>query len=525
MKTLTFQMLPDELWWGGSVVYALDQPFDSATAVHLNVAESGANQSAPFFISSKGRYIWDDAPIRSITFDKGIVTLEGENPVLVEAGSCVRDAYLHAMRSHFPYEDKELPEAFFRTAQYNTWMELTYYPTQQAVLDYAHAIVDHGYKPGILMIDEGWHVGYGTWEFDFHKFPDPKAMVDELHALGFRVMLWVVPYVTPDGRNFLDHQEKWICDLMGKPFEPRLLRQPNGEVALLRWWNGYSAVLNLCEEADRKYLDGRLQHLINDYGVDGFKLDGGNIVEFREDSWVTAPPVQTAEELNKAWNEFGSKYAYHEYKDSYNRGGKATIQRICDRSHAWEIDGLGSLMPVALLQGLLGYPYICPDMIGGGSWAPTVIPNFKCDEELFVRMAQCSALFPMMQFSWAPWRMLGREAQELCLKAARLHEAFADTIIDQVKRTMKTGEPIVRMMEYNYPHRGYERISDQFMLGEDILVCPVIRKGMRTRMAVLPEGKWEYCDGSVYEGGTEAEVAAPLDTLPYFKRLSAESSI
>lgn len=516
MQTLTFKILPDELWWGGSVVYAPKQPFDSTTKEELNLEYHGANQAAPFFLSTKGRYVWSETPIRFVTFDEGTVTMQGGNPALVEAGSNLKEAYLAAMQAHFPFEKKDLPEKFFRTAQYNTWMEFTYYPTQESVLAYAHAIVDNGYKPGVLMIDEGWHVGYGTWEFDFHKFPNPKAMIDELHALGFTVMLWVVPYVTPDGRNFLDHYEKWISDLMNREFEPRLLRQPNGKIALLRWWNGFSAVLNLCDEKDRNYLDGRLQYLIDEYGVDGFKFDGGNITSFHKDCWITEPPVQTAEALNLAWNEFGAKYTYHEYKDTYNRGGKATIQRICDRSHEWGANGLGSLLPFALAQGILGYPYLCPDMIGGGSWAPTVIPDFKCDEELFVRMAQCSALFPMMQFSWAPWRMLGKEAQKLCLNAAKLHDKFADRIVELVHKTMETGEPIVRMMEYDYPNKGYEKVLDQFMLGEDVLVAPVIVKGQYVRKVVLPEGNWEYCDGTNYEGGKEVEVPAPLEVLPYF---------
>lgn len=519
MKELSFKILPDELWWGGSVAYAIKQPFDATTKIELNMEESGANQSAPFFLSSKGRYIWDDAPISYICFDGGLVTLKGKNPILVEAGNCLKDAYLSAMKEHFPFEKKQLPEKFFRTAQYNTWMEFTYYPTQKSVLEYAHAIVDNGYKPGILMIDEGWHVGYGTWEFDFHKFPDPKAMIDELHDLGFHVLLWVVPYVTPDGRQFLDHYQKWIADATNREFEPRLVRAPGGQPALVQWWNGYSAALNLCEEADRKYMDSRLQHLTRDYGVDGFKFDGGNITDFRASEWITEPPIQTAAELNSAWNEFGAKYSYHEYKDTYNRGGKATIQRICDREHKWGETGLGSLMPIALAQGILGYPYLCPDMIGGGSWLPTVIPDFKCDEELFVRMAQCSALLPMMQFSWAPWRVLGEQAQQLCLKAARLHDTFADTIVELVNNTMQTGEPIVRMMEYQYPNKGYGRVLDQFMLGEDVLVCPVIEKGQYSRKVVLPQGKWEYCDGTIYDGDREIDVPAPISVLPYFKRV------
>ncbi len=515
MNTIETKMLSGEKWWGGSVVFSPEQPYDESSCITRQLGEQGVNQSAPLYLSSKGRYIHADSPLK-ITFDQGTIIAEGENVVCEKAGDCLREAYLGAMQAYFPFEKKELPETFFKTAQYNTWMEYTYNPTQSSVLAYAHSIVDNGYEPGILMIDEGWHISYGTWEFDFDKFPNPKAMIDELHSLGFRVMLWLVPYVTLDGRNFLDHYYPWASERARKVFEPRLARQPSGKIAVVEWWNGFSAMLDLTEENDRKYLDGRLQYLMQTYGVDGFKFDGGNIVSLRKTKWLTDPPVKTAEALNKAWNDFGARYQYHEYKDTYDRGGRATVQRIRDRQHAWKGNGLDSLIPYVLAQGLLGYPYTCPDMIGGGEWSITLNPDFKCDEELFVRMAQCSALFPMMQFSWAPWRVLEKQSQKLCLDAAKLHLQFADTIVELVKQTPITGEPIIRSMEYCYPHKGYEKIDDQFLLGENILVCPVIEKGATTRKVVLPEGKWKYCNETVYDGNQEIVVPSPISVLPYF---------
>lgn len=515
MKKTVIRILENELWWGGVATPASEQAYGKGIYCK---PKAGEYQSAPLYLSSQGRYIWANSPL-DVEFCGDVIIAEGKDVELVSAGTTLRDAYLAAMKAHFPFEDKALPEKFFRTAQYNTWMEFTYNPTQKSVLEYAHAIVDNGYTPGILIIDEGWHIHYGVWEFDFVKFPDPKAMVDELHALGFTVMLWLVPYVTADGRAFLEHYLPSVSRLMGKDFEPRLLRDKDGKVAILRWWNGYSAMLDMTEENDRKYLEGRLRHLMEDYGIDGFKFDGGNIHTLRPCDWVTAPPVKTPEQINKAWNEFGSRYEYHEYKDTYGRGGRATIERILDRNHSWENNGLNSLIPVAITQGLLGYPYVCPDMIGGGQWVFNLDPNFRCDEELFVRMAQCSALFPMMQFSWAPWRLLGKEAQELCLKAARLHAEFADTICALVRAAAKNGEPIIRSMEYSFPHKGYERIYDQFMLGDDILVCPVVEKGARTKTVYLPEGKWKFCDGRVYDGGVRLTVEAPLDRLPYFEKM------
>ena len=332
-------------------------------------------------------------------------------------------------------------------------------------------------------------------------------------------MLWIVPYVTADGRDYLDHVFPRTSTLLGKEFKPRLVRQPNGKVALLEWWNGVSAMLDLSEDNDRKYLEGRLEHLMKDYGVDGFKFDGGNIAALTPKKWVTAPPEKTPEQLNKAWNDFGARYEYHEYKDTYERSGRAVIQRTCDRNHSWDKAGINTLIPYILLQGLLGYPYVCPDMIGGGEWTWNLVADFKCDQELFVRMAQCSALFPMMQFSWAPWRLLDDENQKLCLEASRLHTKFADKIVALVNETPDTSEPIIRSLEYEYPHNGYERINDQFLLGSDILVCPVITKGAVTRTVVLPKGKWRYCDGTEYEGGNAIEVPAPLSVLPYFEKI------
>ena len=131
-------------------------------------------------------------------------------------------------------------------------------------------------------------------------------------------------------------------------------------------------------------------------------------------------------------------------------------------------------------------------------------------------MAQVSALLPMMQFSWAPWRMLDKKHAALCLESAKLHKKFAPYIVELVKESAISGEPIVRMMEYSYPHQGYEKMHSQFMLGNDILVAPVTEKGETKKTVLLPQGKWMYLGETEYEGGAEVTVDAPLEVLPYF---------
>ncbi len=514
---LKVKILENEYWWGGSSEKAMELPITDKSEFFLDMY-NGHNQTMPLFVSSKGRYIWSDKPMQ-VKVSGGEFSLESETDIILKVcGDCLRDAYLCAMKAHFPFTGKVPTLKFFETAQYNTWAEFDYNQNQENILKYAHAIVDNGYTPGVIMIDEGWHTRYGLWEFDFTKFPDPKAMVDELHALGFKVMLWVVPLVTCDGQGFIMQAYSYLKFLKGAAGDRELfLRNDDGNVSIVRWWNGYSAILNFCKKDDRDYLDGKLHRLMDEYGIDGFKFDGGNISMYNPKNIING--VQTkysADELNIAWNEFGARYEYHEYKDTYKGGGKPVIQRLQDRHHTWVGHGIDTVIPSALVQGLLGHPFICPDMIGGGEWSFNYRPDFKVDEELFVRMAQCSALFPMMQFSWAPWRMLSEGPQKDCLNAAKLHAEYASKIVELVKESAVSGEPILRHMAYEYPHAGYEEIDDQFMLGSDILVAPVINQGEVRRKVVLPEGKWLYCGKTEFEGGCEVEVPAPIDVLPYF---------
>lgn len=518
------KIMEDEYWWGGSSAEAAKgvMPLSEKSEYTVDLRKTG-NQTMPLFISSKGRYVYSKSPFVA-SFCGGYlecVSHADSEFDFYDGGKTLRDAYIAAMEKHFKFTGKVPPMKFFETAQYNTWMEFDYEQNQKGILEYAHAIVDNGFDPGILMIDEGWHTRYGEWEFDFTKFPDPRAMIDELHSLGFTVLLWVVPAHTPDGKEFSMLTAPELSFLKGAANgKTHFLRTDDGNVALVNWWNGFSALLNLKNPDDAELLRSKLDRLMREYGVDGFKFDGGNIASMYNPERITngKQTSYTPEELNLAWNEFGEQYEYHEFKDTYGGGGKAVIQRLADRAHRWGMNnGLATVLPASLLQGLIGYPFICPDMIGGGSWAFNYMEGFECDQELFVRMAQCSALFPMMQFSWAPWRMLSKEYLGYCLDAAKLHKRFLTYLTEKIKESAVSGEPILRHMEYQFPNQGFEQIDDQFVLGDSIIVAPVVEKGAVMRTVVLPEGEWLYLGEVEYSGGT-VTVPAPISVLPYFVR-------
>jgi alpha-glucosidase (family GH31 glycosyl hydrolase) len=431
----------------------------------------------------------------------GVITVSNaqDDFALYEGFENLRGAFRAAVKAHFPPNGILPPENFFVKPQYNTWAELIYDQNQENILSYAHGIVDNGYPAGILMIDDGWMRYYGSREFNLARFPDARAMMDELHALNFEVMLWICPFISPDSPEFryLSSKGYLVCNA-------------DGSVAIRSWWNGYSAVLDLSNPGCAEWFDEVLGGLM-ELGADGFKFDAGDVYSYRDDDRTYGGV--SAHDQCELWAKLGLKYRYNEYRATYKCAGLPLVERLCDKSHRWE--SVARLIPDALLQGIMGYPYVCPDMIGGGSFTDFLPGAPSLKPELFARYAQVSALMPMMQYSAAPWRVLDEEHAEYCRAAGRIHVKFADKIIDLARHASVTGEPIMRYMEYVFPHQGFEDVTDVFMLGDDVLVAPVVENGARTRKVRLPDGEWEYVDGTVYHGG-ETEVPAPMDVLPCF---------
>jgi len=197
---------------------------------------------------------------------------------------------------------------------------------------------------------------------------------------------------------------------------------------------------------------------------------------------------------------------------------KVLVYLLCFLNHILNPDDLETLVPQMCLQGLMGYPFACPDMIGGGEYL-CFLDGAAVDQELVVRSAQAHALMPMMQFSVAPWRVLDERHLAAVLNAVEIRQLFRDVILDEVRRSACSGEPVMRLMEYEFPHRGYSEVKDQFFIGRDLLVAPVLRASIDCRKVLVPEGRWEDHQGKILEGPVCINESVELNTLLYYRRL------
>jgi alpha-glucosidase len=230
-------------------------------------------------------------------------------------------------------------------------------------------------------------------------------------------------------------------------------------------------------------------------------------------------PRVTPNGHSEEFARLGLDYPLNEYRATWKMGGQPLAQRLRDKNHDWA--DLRKLIPGILNQGVMGYAFTCPDLIGGGEYL-SFRETKTIDEELVVRAAQVHALMPMMQFSAAPWRVLHPDNMKIAREAARLHEQLGPEILALAKHSAASGEPIVRALEYQYPNRDYGAITDEFLLGEEILVAPVLHKGATARTVVFPPGAWRGDDGRLVRGPTKETVNAPLTRLPWWRRIADE---
>jgi alpha-glucosidase len=330
--------------------------------------------------------------------------------------------------------------------------------------------------------------------------------------MGFKVMLWICPFITPDSEPFRELEEKKLL-LMDNQGRKNITWKEARRPLLVRWWNGFSGCLDLSNPEASKWLKDKLDNLQQKYGIDGFKLDAGDI-QYYNNPGMVAYQTLIPNEHSLFWAEIGLRYPLNEYRACWKMAGQPLVQRLRDKTHTWE--DLQTLIPNSIAQQLAGYTFTCPDMIGGGE-SSSFLPGSVIDPKLIVRSAQCHAMMPMMQFSVAPWRVLDSEHLSAVKKTVDIRQKYIPAIMKVMRYSAKTGEPALRPLEYNFPGQGFQNIKDQFMMGNNLMIAPVVTSS-DTRQVVFPKGKWKYMNSTI-KGPATKSFTVPLHELLIFEKI------
>lgn len=379
------------------------------------------------------------------------------------------------------------------------------------------------------------------WEERFHNlrwrsalFPRPDEFIAELKALGVRLGLILTPFLNRRNRplqrlllQLLARNRPWGTALDDERDLPGYAEaQERGYLAhpRVRWWFGLGGMVDFSNPEAAAWWNGRLRPLY-EQGVAFFKNDDGEYL-----------PPKGRSALGMGGREYRNLYGFFYGRALYEGMAQLDERRpfvyaraVWAGSQRYPAMFLGDQTPssvsmraalrAGLNLGLAGFSYWTADCFGlSGRTVP----------ETHMRYAQWALLCPVARYFWRPpdvddtrypWshnpdvEANFRAYAQLRYRLLPYYYALAD-------EAYRTGLPIVRPMLLEFPRdERFAATDDQFMLGDRLLVAPVLEPRATSRRILLPEGTWhDFWSGAVYEGGAEITYAAPLDRLPLLVR-------
>ncbi|MGL4372983.1 MAG: TIM-barrel domain-containing protein, partial [Turicibacter sp.] len=354
--------------------------------------------------------------------------------------------------------------------------------------------------------------------FTFHpeKYPNPKALIDKALASGIKLVPIVDPGVKKEaGYDVFDEgltHSYFAKDSDGIPYVNRV-------------WPG-DALYPDFTNPDARAWWGENHRKLTELGIKGIWTD------MNEPSSFNGPlpdDVQFKEgnhaKIHNVYGHFMSQATYEGMKKITNkrpfvitRAAYSGTQKYStiwtgDNQSFW--DHLRMAIPQQLNLGLSGFSIVGTD-IGGFS--------FDTTKELLCRWIQVGCFSPLCRNHASdhtrdqePWAF-DEETLAINRKFIKLRYKLLPYFYDLLWQGEQTGLPVMRPLVLHYQHdENVKEMNDQFMVGESVLVAPVVTQGSQFRAVYLPQGDWyDYETFEMYEGCRVIVKHAPLDTCPIF---------
>jgi alpha-glucosidase len=425
-----------------------------------------------------------------------------------------------------------LPPLWALGNQQSRW---SYYPDTM-VEEVARQYRERDLPLDVIHLDIDYMRGYRVFTFDQQRFPNPKALADKLGKQGIKLVTIVDPGVKHEPRTSAGDQRYFVFEqgLEKNYFQ----RRANGDLFVPRVWPGESVFVDYTLPEARRWW-GDLHRVYTDNGIAGIWNDMNEPSDFVDQTGKNQLDVVSYDEGEKSThaknrNTFALLMSRATYEGLerlrpdqrpyvITRAAYAGIQRYAtmwtgDTNSTW--DALALNIPMFTSRGLSGQPFVGSDV--GGFIG-------RANGELLVRSYQVSFLAPFCRnhkvidgYDSEPWRF-GKYYEDIIRKYLKLRYELLPFLYTTLEEAHRTGVPLFRPLLLNYQDDANTyNLDDQFMIGEDLLVAPIVKPDVTRRLVYLPAGVWyDYWTNKKYTGGTMISVEAPLETVPLFVRAGA----
>lgn len=427
------------------------------------------------------------------------------------------------------------------------WQSRERYTTQEEILSTLKEFRDR--EIPIDNIVQDWQYWlpdqWGSHEFDPDRFPDPKAMVDSVHALGGRYMISVWPKFYVGTEHFTE------MDSCGWIYRTAV------EDKVVDWLGYEQSFYDAYSQGARELFWQQMKDHLLPLGVDAWWMDASepNIHDCTDMDYRKSMCGPTAlGPSDKYFNAYALMNAQAIYEGQrrdapdkrvflLTRNGFAGLQRYSTASWSGDIgtrwEDMKTQISAGLNYSISGIPFWGQD-IGGfsveGRYAAAqqlfdrtgeVNSDLKEWRELQARWHEWGVFCPLYRAhgQWPfrePWNIApeGDETYRIIVETDEYRYRLLPYLYSLAAKVHFDDYTIMRPLVMDFTDDPAAReISDQFMCGPAILVCPVYEYGARSRQVYLPAGGWyDAYTGSRIEGGCTVDAPAPLDRIPLYFR-------
>lgn len=528
----------------GEKIYGMgqyQQQYLNLKGCTLELAQRNSQVSVPFAVSSLGYgFLWNHPGVGSVIFGKNYTEWEAKAAKQMDYWITVDDTPAKLLENYTEVTGRTpmLPEGLL-----GLWQCKLRYRTQEEVLGVARKYRELGIPLDVIVIDFFHWTRQGDWKFDPAYWPDPKAMCDELHAMGTKVVVSVWPSVDKKSENF--------GELAGRGLLIQTERGSNQTYD----FQGDCLEIDVTNPEAQAYLWEKCRQNYYDYGIDMFWLDNAEPDYCAYDFDNYRYWLGSALEVSNVYPRLYAKTFYDGIKAAGKeaeilhliRCGWAGSQKYAALLWSGDVpstfESLRDQLSAGLNMGLAGIPWWTTD-IGGFMTDDVADEDFK---ELLLRWFEFAVFSPILRMhgdrgphnipplsdkEWGGGSLFtgqpnelwsyGAEAFDVMKRQLELRLSLKPYIKGLMEEASGTGAPLLRTMFYEFPEDSHcWELEDQYMFGDRYLVAPVLALGQREREVYLPAGSWKcLADGQVCEGGRTIVSAAPIERIPVFERLS-----
>ncbi|GHO81551.1 hypothetical protein KSD_93220 [Ktedonobacter sp. SOSP1-85] len=385
----------------------------------------------------------------------------------------------------------------------------------EEVLRRARLIREHEIPCDVLHLDCYWQ-RFGRWSellWDSELFPDPAGLLAELKSMGFKVCLWMHPYIGIESEYFTRGDEKGY-----------FLKNTQGQTYVVDIWGGFHPPVGIIDVTNPEAI-AWFKELLREplrIGADVYKTDFGEGIPNDALTYSGIKGEQLHNLYSLLYNDIVAQVTEEVTghtglvwaRSTYAGGQRHAAQWSGDVNSTFP--AMASTIRSGLSMAMCGHAFWSHD-VGGFTGHPST--------ELYVRWAQFGLFSPMIRAhgnsTRLPWDF-GPRGLELFRTYTRLRYRLLPYLYTYACVAARTSLPIMRPMVLEFPDDPSTHTMDlQYMLGEELLVAPIYNlSGERT--IYLPAGHWiDYWTRKTFTGPRSIRVQVPLETLPLYVRANA----